>query len=253
MGQKVNPNGLRIGINKDWEAKWFAGKRTFSDFLVEDVQIRNYIKNEYKPVPTAKEAPVQQEAAAADGSVRPQRKVDNRPRISKIVIERCDQYIKVKVFTGRPGLLIGKEGSGVAALTKEVKRICAANKHTYRNYLIEFVAVKSEDADAQLVAEEIANQLEKRVSFRRAMKMCMKRAMQAGAKGIKTMVSGRLDGAEIARTEQYHDGSIPLQTLRADIDYGFAEAHTTYGRIGVKCWIYHGEVFAKKEKKGGNE
>ena len=250
MGQKVNPNGLRIGINKDWEAKWFAGKRTFSDYLVEDVQIRNYIKNEYKPVPLAKEAPVQE--AAADGSVRPQRKVDDRPRISKIAVERCDQYIKVKVFTGRPGLLIGKEGSGVQSISNAVKKICAKNGHTYRNYYVEFIAVKSVDADAQLVAEEIANQLEKRVSFRRAMKMCMKRAMQAGAKGIKTMVSGRLDGAEIARTEQYHEGSIPLQTLRADIDYGFAEAHTTYGRIGVKCWIYHGEVFGKKtENKGG--
>ena len=253
MGQKVNPNGLRIGINKDWEAKWYAVKRNFSDYLVEDNQIRNYIKNVYKPAPLVRET-IATEAPAQEGDNRPQRKVDNRPRISKIVIERCDQYIKVKVFTGRPGLLIGKEGSGVTALTNQVKKICAANKHTYKNYLIEFIAVKSVDADAQLVAEEIANQLEKRVSFRRAMKMCMKRAMQAGAKGIKTMVSGRLDGAEIARTEQYHDGSIPLQTLRADIDYGFAEAHTTYGRIGVKCWIYHGEVFAKKaEKKGGNE
>lgn len=249
MGQKVNPNGLRIGINKEWEARWYAGKRTFSDYLVEDVQIRNYIKNVYQPAPLAKEAPVE---APQDGEVRPQRKTDNRPRISKIVVERCDQYIKVKVFTGRPGLLIGKEGSGVQLLSNAVKKICAANHHTYRNYLIEFVAVKSVDTDAQLVAEEIANQLEKRVSFRRAMKMSMKRAMQAGAKGIKTMVSGRLDGAEIARTEQYHEGSIPLQTLRADIDYGFAEASTTYGRIGVKCWIYHGEVFAKKvEKKGG--
>ena len=250
MGQKVNPNGLRIGINKDWEAKWFAGKRTFSDYLVEDVQIRNYIKNVYKPVPLTKDAPAPE--VGQDGSVRPQRKVDDRPRISKIVVERCDQYIKVKVFTGRPGLLIGKEGSGVQSITEAVKKICAKNGHTYRNYYIEFIAVKSVDADAQLVAEEIANQLEKRVSFRRAMKMCMKRAMQAGAKGIKTMVSGRLDGAEIARNEQYHEGSIPLQTLRADIDYGFAEAHTTYGRIGVKCWIYHGEVFGKKsEKKGG--
>ena len=249
MGQKVNPNGLRIGVNKDWEAKWFAGKKNFSEYLVEDVQIRNFIKNVYKPAPLAKEAPV---AEGEGQDARPQRKLDDRPRISKIVVERCDQYIKVKVFTGRPGLLIGKEGSGVEALSNAVKKICADNHHTYPNYLIEFVAVKSVDADAQLVAEEIANQIEKRVSFRRAMKMSMKRAMQSGAKGIKTMVSGRLDGAEIARTEQYHDGSIPLQTLRADIDYGFAEASTTYGRIGVKCWIYHGEVFGKKaEKKGG--
>lgn len=253
MGQKVNPNGLRIGVNKDWEAKWYAGKRTFSDYLVEDNQIRNFIKNVYTPAPLARET-VATEGAPQEGD-RPQRKVDNRPRISKIVIERCDKYIKVKVFTGRPGLLIGKEGAGVQAVTNAVRKICAANHHSYSNYLVEFIPVKSVDTDAQLVAEEIANQLEKRVSFRRAMKMCMKRAMQAGAKGIKTMVSGRLDGAEIARTEQYHDGSIPLQTLRADIDYGFAEAHTTYGRIGVKCWIYHGEVFAKKnaEKKGGNE
>ncbi|MBQ9145582.1 MAG: 30S ribosomal protein S3 [Clostridia bacterium] len=249
MGQKVNPNGLRVGINKDWEAKWYAGKKNFSDYLVEDVQIRNYIKNIYKPAPLAKDAPATE---GAEGEIRPVRKLDDRPRISKIVVERCDQYIKVKVYTGRPGLLIGKEGSGVEQLSKAVKKICAQNGHTYKNYLIEFVAVKVVDIDAQLVAEEIANQLEKRVSFRRAMKMAMKRARQAGAKGIKTMVSGRLDGAEIARSEQYHDGSIPLQTLRADIDYGFAEAATTYGRIGVKTWIYHGEVFGKKvEKKGG--
>lgn len=247
MGQKVNPNGLRVGINKGWEAKWIAGKKTFSDYLVEDVQIRNYIKNVYKPAPLTN-------ASAAEGAEgdRPRSRVDDRPRISKIVIERCDQYIKVKVYTGRPGLLIGKEGKGVEQLSKAVKDICKKNGHTYPNYSIEFVTVKIVDVDAQLVAEEIANQIEKRVSFRRAMKMSMRRAMQAGAKGIKTMASGRLDGAEIARCEQYHDGSIPLQTLRADIDYGFAEASTTYGRIGVKCWIYHGEVFAKKaENKGG--
>lgn len=248
MGQKVNPNGLRIGINREWEAKWIAGKKDFGGYLIEDHKIRDFIKNEYKPAPLkredANETPVQ------EGEVRPTKKVDDRPRISKICIDRCEQYIKVRVFTGRAGLLIGKEGSGTEAIKAKVKAICKECGHNYPNYVVEFVAVKSVDSDAQLVAEEVANQLEKRVSFRRAIKTAMRRAEMAGAEGIKVMVSGRLDGAEIARSEQYHQGSIPLQTLRAKIDYGFAEANTTYGKIGVKAWIYHGSEFGKK--KGGN-
>ncbi len=252
MGQKVNPNGLRIGINKDWEAKWIANKKDFGEYILEDSQIRHFIKNEYKPVvaKAAEEAP--QEAATTE-SGRPVRKLDDKPRISKIVIERCDQYLRIKVHTGRPGLMIGKEGSGTETIRKEVAKICKANGHEPKSVLIEFIAIKSPDKDAQLVAEDIAQQLERRTSFRRAMKMAMMRATKAGASGIKTMVSGRLDGAEISRSEQYHTGSIPLQTLRADIDYGFAEADTTYGKLGIKVWIYKGEILAKKvvNKDGG--
>ncbi|MBR2984295.1 MAG: 30S ribosomal protein S3 [Clostridia bacterium] len=249
MGQKVNPNGLRIGINKDWEAKWIAGKKNFGNYILEDAQIRHFIKDVYKPV-VAKAA---EEVAEQSADAKPVRKLDDKPRISKIVIERCDQYIRVKVYTGRPGLMIGKEGSGTETIRREVAKICRANGHNPKSVLIEFVAIKSPDRDAQLVAEDIASQLERRVSFRRAMKMAMMRATKAGASGIKTMVSGRLDGAEIARTEQYHTGSIPLQTLRADIDYGFAEADTTYGKLGIKVWIYKGEIIAKKavNKEGG--
>lgn len=246
MGQKVNPNGLRIGLNREWEAQWIAGKKDFGGYLIEDHKIRNFIKNEYKPVLLKESQPEE----SANGETRPAKKFDDRPRISKIVIDRCADYIKVKVYTGRAGLLIGKEGSGTEAIRKRVIAICKECGHTYPNCVVEFVAIKSVDADAQLVAEEVANQLEKRVSFRRAIKTAMRRAEMAGAEGIKVMVSGRLDGAEIARSEQYHQGSIPLQTLRAKIDYGFAEANTTYGKIGVKAWIYHGSEFGKK--KGGN-
>ena len=249
MGQKVNPNGLRIGVNKDWESKWIAGKKNFGSFLIEDEQIRKYIKEVYKPVPLS----TGKEGEASEDETRPGKKRDDRPRISKICIDRCEQYLRVRIHTCRAGLMIGKEGSGTEAIRNAIKAIAKKNGHNYPNYYVEFVAVKSVDADAQLVAEEVANQLEKRVSFRRAIKQAMRRAETAGAKGIKVMVSGRLDGAEIARCEQYHQGSIPLQTLRADIDYGFAEANTTYGKIGVKAWIYHGEVFAAKkaENKGG--
>lgn len=240
MGQKVNPNGLRIGINQNWEAQWFAGKKDFAGYILEDNQIRHFIKDVYKP-----EFKAEAEAAPAEGE-KFQKKMDDRPRISRVEVERCAKFLKVKVFTGRPGLLIGVKGSGTEKIREEVAKICKANGHNYGSIVIEFIPIKSVDSDAQLVAEEIANQLEKRTSFRRAMKLAMSRASKAGAKGIKTMVSGRLDGAEIARTEQYHEGSIPLQTLRADIDYGFAEAHTTYGRIGVKVWIYKGEVLKKK-------
>ena len=250
MGQKVNPNGLRIGINKEWEAQWFAGKKDFGSYLLEDNQIRHFIKDVYKPeLKATSEEPVVQE-----GEKFP-KKLDDRPRISRVDIERCDKYLKVKVHTARPGLLIGQKGAGTDKIRAEVVKITKKNGHNYPTVIIEFIPVKVADADAQLVAEDIANQLEKRTSFRRAMKMAMSRATKAGVKGIKTMVAGRLDGAEIARTEQYHEGSIPLQTLRADIDYGFAEAHTTYGRIGVKVWIYKGEVLVKKvqpaQKEGG--
>ena len=250
MGQKVNPNGLRIGINKEWEAQWFAGKKEFGSFILEDNQIRHFIKDVYKPELKA----TSEEPVVAEGEKFP-KKLDDRPRISRVDIERCDKYLKVRVHTARPGLLIGQKGAGTDKIRAEVVKITKKNGHNYPAVIIEFIPVKVADADAQLVAEDIANQLEKRTSFRRAMKMAMSRASKAGVKGIKTMVSGRLDGAEIARTEQYHEGSIPLQTLRADIDYGFAEAHTTYGRIGVKVWIYKGEVLGKKvqpaQKQGG--
>ena len=241
MGQKVNPNGLRIGINKEWEAQWFAGKKDFGAYILEDNQIRHFIKDVYKPELKA----TSEEPAVQEGEKFP-KKLDDRPRISRVDIERCDKYLKVKVHTARPGLLIGQKGSGTEKIRTEVVKITKKNGHNYPAVIIEFIPVKVADAEAQLVAEEIANQLEKRTSFRRAMKMAMSRATKAGVKGIKTMVAGRLDGAEIARTEQYHEGSIPLQTLRADIDYGFAEAHTTYGRIGVKVWIYKGEVLVKR-------
>ena len=222
MGQKVNPHGLRVGIIKDWDTKWYANKKDFGDYLVEDIKIRNFIKKKYY----------------AAG-------------ISRIEIERAANKIKANIFTAKPGILIGKGGAGIEELRKDI------NKLTGKNILINITEVKSPETDAQLVAENIAAQLEKRISFRRAMKQSMSRAMKLGVKGIKTAVSGRVGGAEIARTEQYHEGTIPLQTLRADIDYGFAEADTTYGKLGVKVWIYKGEVLptAKKENelKGGDK
>lgn len=216
MGQKVNPHGLRIGIIKDWDTKWYANKKNFSDLLVEDVKIRKYIKKRL----------------FISG-------------ISRIEIERAANKIKVNVHTAKPGLVIGKGGAGIEDLRKEVEKL------TGKNVLINITEIKVPEVDAQLVAENIASQLEKRISFRRAMKQSMSRAMKIGAKGIKTAVAGRLGGAEIARNEHYHEGTIPLQTLRADIDYGFAEADTTYGKLGVKVWIYKGEVLpaVKKERK----
>jgi len=215
MGQKVNPHGLRIGIIKDWDTKWYAGKKNFSEFLVEDHKIRSFLKKKLY----------------ISG-------------ISRIEIERFANKIRINVNTAKPGLVIGKGGSGIEELRKDLEKI------TNKSILINISEVKNPEVDAQLVAENIASQLEKRISFRRAMKQAMSRAMKLGAKGIKTSVSGRLGGAEIARTEHYHEGTIPLQTLRADIDYGFAEANTTYGKIGVKVWIYKGEVLpAKKVKK----
>lgn len=216
MGQKINPHGLRIGIIKDWDTKWYANKKNFSGFLIEDVQIRKYIKNKLY----------------ISG-------------ISRIEIERAASKIKVNVHTAKPGLVIGKGGAGIEDLRKEIEKL------TGKSVLLNITEIKSAEIDAQLVAENIASQLEKRISFRRAMKQSMSRAMKLGAKGIKTAVSGRLGGAEIARREHYHEGTIPLQTLRADIDYGFTEANTTYGKLGVKVWIYKGEVLpaVKKEKK----
>ena len=219
MGQKVHPNGIRVGVIKDWSSKWYADSKNFSDYLVEDHKIREYVKKKL----------------FISG-------------ISKIEIERTAKFVKVNVFTAKPGLVIGKGGNLSEALKAELEKMI--NKEVNLN----IVEVNNIDTDAQLVAESIANQLERRISFRRAMKQSMQKAMKAGALGIKTAVSGRLGGADMARTEFYKEGTIPLQTLRADIDYGFYEADTTYGKIGVKVWIYKGEVLpAKKEAKGGND
>ncbi len=216
MGQKVNPHGLRIGIIKDWDTKWYAGNKNFSEFLVEDFQIRKYIKKKLYIA-----------------------------GVARIEIERAVNKIKVNVNTAKPGLVIGKGGQGIEELRKELEKM------TSKSVLVNISEIKHPELDAQLVAENIASQLEKRISFRRAMKQAMSRTMKLGAKGIKTAVAGRLGGAEIARSEHYHEGTIPLQTLRADIDYGFAEADTTYGKLGVKAWIYKGEVLptVKREKK----
>ena len=222
MGQKVNPHGLRIGIIKDWDTKWYATSKNFGNQLVEDVKIRKYIKRKLY----------------ISG-------------ISRIEIERAANKIKINVNTAKPGLVIGKGGTGIEELRGELEKL------TKKNVLINITEIKVPELDAQLVSENIASQLEKRISFRRAMKQAMSRAMKLGAKGIKTGVAGRLGGAEIARSEHYHEGTIPLQTLRADIDYGFAEANTTYGKLGVKVWIYKGEVLpaVKKTKKteGGDD
>lgn len=214
MGQKVNPHGLRVGIIKDWDARWYASRKDFADNLIEDVQLRDMLKKKLF-----------------------------HAGISKIEIERAANRVKVNIFTAKPGIVIGRGGTGVDALKKEIE------KFTKKTTILNIVEVKYPDLDAQLVAENIAAQLERRISFRRAMKQTMQRTMKAGAKGIKTMVSGRLGGTDIARKEGYHEGTIPLQTLRADIDYGFAEAKTTYGGIGVKVWIYKGEVLPKAKNR----
>ena len=201
MGQKVNPHGLRVGVIKDWESRWFADDENFSDNLVEDYKIREFLKKKLY-----------------------------HAGISKIEIERTNDRVKVLVYTAKPGVVIGKGGAEIEKLKGELA------KYSTKKVLVDIKEVKRPDNDAQLVAENIAQQLENRISFRRAMKSCMGRAMKAGAKGIKTSCSGRLGGADMARTEFYSEGNIPLQTLRADIDYGFAEANTTYGKIGVKTW-----------------
>ena len=220
MGQKVNPVGLRVGIIRDWQSKWYADK-DFGDLLLEDVKIREYLKNKLK------------DAA-----------------VSHIEIERAANRVNVTIHTAKPGMVIGKGGAEVENLRVQLGKI-AKDKKVHIN----IAEIKQADLDAILVAESIAQQLERRVSFRRALKQAIQRSMRAGAKGIKTAVSGRLGGAEIARTEGYSEGTVPLHTLRADIDYGTAEAHTTYGRLGVKVWIYRGEVLPTKKKapqEGGN-
>ena len=219
MGQKVNPNGLRIGIIKDWNSKWYADKKDIAKFIKEDEVVRTFIKKKYY-----------------------------QSAISSIKIERSEGKIVIFIYTGRPGTLIGKQGAGIEQMKAEVQKLVGD-----KFVVINIMEVKNPDMDAQLVAENIAAQLEKRIAFRRAMRSAMQRATRAGAKGIKTCVSGRLDGAEIARNEHYHEGSIPLHTLRADIDYGFAEARTTFGIIGVKVWVYKGEILGKPARKeGGN-
>ena len=214
MGQKVNPHGLRVGVIQDWNAKWIADKKNFAKYIKEDDVIRTTLKKKYY-----------------------------QAGISKIVIERSEGKVVVDIHTGRPGVLIGKAGAGAEEIKALLQKLVGD-----KAVAVNIIEVKRPDMDAQLVAEAIAAQLEKRVSFRRAMRQCMGRATRSGAKGIKTMVSGRLDGAEIARTEQYHEGSIPLHTLRADIDYGYATALTTFGIIGVKVWVYRGEILPKKKK-----
>ena len=223
MGQKVNPHGLRVGIIKNCDSRWFVADKDFGDTLVSDHNLRKYLKK----------------TLYAAG-------------VSKIEIERDASRVKVNIHCAKPGIVIGKGGTEIEKLRLTCEKML--EKPTSLN----IVEVKNPDADAQLVAENIAQQLEKRIAFRRAMKQAIGRAMRLGVKGIKTQVSGRLGGAEIARTEQYHEGTIPLQTLRADIDYGFAEANTTYGRIGVKVWIYRGEVLAgavkpRREREGGRK
>lgn len=219
MGQKINPHGIRVGVIKDWSTKWYADKKNFSKYLIEDKKIRDFVKK----------------YCFASGC-------------SHIDIERKgDDKTSLTIFTAKPGMVIGRQGAGIEQMKKDLR------KAFKKDFFINVNEVKSPDTDAQLVAENIAAQLERRISFRRAMKQCMSRALKAGAKGVKTQVSGRLGGADIARSEHYHEGTIPLQTLRSDIDYGFAEAKTTYGQIGVKVWIYKGDVFAVKQpvRKGG--
>ena len=211
MGQKVNPHGLRVGIIKDWDSKWYASDNEFADYLVEDYNIRKYLKKKL-----------------FDAGV------------SKIEIERASDRVKVVIYTAKPGVIIGKGGEKIEVTKQEL------SKMTDKKVLVDIKEIQRPDRDAQLVAENIAQQLENRVSFRRAMKSCMNRTMKSGALGIKAACSGRLGGADIARTEFYSEGTIPLQTLRADIDYGFAEADTTYGKVGVKVWIYKGEVLPTK-------
>ena len=219
MGQKVNPHGLRVGVIKDWDSKWYADAE-FSDYLVEDYNIRKYLKKKLYSA-----------------------------GVAKIEIERASDRVKVIIYTAKPGVVIGKGGAEIEVTKKELSKL------TDKKVLVDIKEIKRPDKDAQLVAENIALQLENRVSFRRAMKSCMGRTMKSGALGIKTSCSGRLGGADMARTEFYSEGTIPLQTLRADIDYGFAEADTTYGKVGVKVWIYKGEVLPVKGNKaeGGEQ
>ncbi len=216
MGQKVNPHGIRVGIIKDWDSKWFAQDNVFGDTLVEDHKIREFLKK-----------------TLFDAGV------------AKFEIERKGNKVVIHVHAAKPGFIIGKDGEKINELRAQLSKLTGRSE---KDILVDIMQIKNADMCAQLVAENIAAQLERRISFRRAMKQCMGRSMKMGAKGIKTAVSGRLGGAEIARTEHYHEGTIPLQTLRADIDYGFAEANTTYGKIGCKVWIYKGEVLPENKR-----
>ena len=213
MGQKVNPHGIRVGVIKDWDSRWYADKKSYGDNLVEDYNLRVYLKKKLF-------------LAGVD----------------KIEIEKFANKIRLSIHAAKPGIVIGKGGSEIEKLKKELEKM------TGKTVILNVIEIKNPDLSAQLVAENIASQLERRISFRKAMKQCMGRTMKFGAKGIKTYVAGRVGGAEIARTEQYHEGTIPLQTLRADIDYGFTEANTTYGKLGVKVWIYKGEILAEGRK-----
>lgn len=213
MGQKVNPKGLRVGVIKNWDSRWYADKQ-YSEFLLEDYKIRQFLKKKLY-----------------------------HTGISHLEIERAANRVKISIFTAKPGIVIGRGGADVEVLRQELRKL------TDKNVFVNIVEVARPEMDAQLVAENIADQLERRIAFRRAMKQAMGRTMRMGAEGIKIMCSGRLGGAEIARSEHYHEGTIPLQTLRADIDYGFAEADTTYGKIGVKVWIYTGDVLADSKKQ----
>lgn len=213
MGQKVNPHGARVGVIFDWSTRWYSEKKEFAKQLKEDFELRKMLKEKFY-----------------------------QTGISRIDIERSASKMNVKLFTGKPGMIIGRGGKGIEELKAEIEKFVG---HAVN---IDVLDIKNPDADAQLVAENIAQQLEKRIAFRRAMKSSIQRAMKSGAKGVKVSISGRLGGADIARTEQYHEGSIPLQTLRANIDYGFSEAKTTYGRLGVKVWVYKGQILPKPKK-----
>ena len=223
MGQKVNPHGLRVGVIKNWDSRWYVSKKEFGDTLVEDYNIRKVLKAQLYSA-----------------------------GISKIEIERDSKVLRVNIFCAKPGMVIGRQGAEIEKLKTQISKMV---NRPVEEVIVNITEIKQADANAQLVAENIAAQLEKRVAFRRAMKQAMSRAMRMGAKGIKTSVSGRLGGADIARTEHYNEGTIPLQTLRADIEYGFAEADTTFGKVGVKVWIYKGEVLkgAKPRKEGGRK
>ena len=214
MGQKVNPHGLRVGVIKDWDSRWFVKDEELGDTIVADYKLRTWLKEKIK-----------------------------QAGVPKIEIERSGSRLRVIIYCAKPGIIIGKGGAELEKLKAEIKNFTGNTQ-----VAISVIEVKMVDTNAQLVAENIATQLEKRISFRRAMKQSIGKAMKAGAKGIKIMVSGRLGGAEIARSEQYHEGTIPLQTLRADIDYGFYEANTTFGKIGVKTWIYKGEVLPEVKR-----
>ena len=223
MGQKVNPHGLRVGVIKNWDSRWYVSKKEFGDTLVEDYNIRKVLKAQLYTA-----------------------------GVSKIEIERDSKVLRVNIFCAKPGMVIGRQGAEIEKLKVQIAKMV---NRPVEEVIVNITEIKQADANAQLVAENIAAQLEKSVAFRRAMKQSMYRAMRMGAKGIKTSVSGRLGGADIARTEHYNEGTIPLQTLRADIEYGFAEADTTFGKVGVKVWIYKGEVLkgAKPRKEGGRK